>query len=177
MPTVLQRVFRRVYGKPAWQVRKGYGSSITFEFGKPSLEIWNRILKPKKKAGIKYPTRLVYVRGEWSLWIFCCHWEIRQSGRRIGHSESLEKRMEQACSVLNGQMLTRVIVSPRTLGTEFRFALGGELRTSPYKSEPMEMWTLRCPGDRYFEFRSDGAHCYCLGDTKPGEECWQQLKF
>lgn len=177
MHQLLKTVFRRVYGKPAWQVLRGYGSSIKLEFGKPSLNIRKRILKPKRKAGIKYPTRLAYVHGEWTLRIYCCHWEIQQRGRRIGHSESLEKRIEQACSVLDGQILTRVILDPRTLNTEFRFDLGGQLRTSPYKGKPMEMWYLRCPNGRYFEISSDGTYCCSPGDTRPDEKRWLPLNF
>ena len=177
MPRTLQSVFRGVYGKPAWQVRKGYGSGITFEFGKPKLQVFKRVLRPRRKAKIRYPTRLAYVHGEWGLWIFCCHWEIRQGRRRIGRSDYSEKRIAHACSVLNGQILTAVIVNPRTLNTKFRFDLGGQLRTWPYKGEAIEMWNLRCPSGRYFAFRSDGAYSYCPGHTKPDEKHWQQLEF
>lgn len=175
MPRIVQTVFRRVYGKPAWLVRKGYGSSITLEFGRPKLKIWKKLLKPSRKAGIKYPTRLASVRGDWRLWIYCCHWEVRQEGEKIGHSESSDKKVEQACSVLDGQILERVIFDSRTLRTEFHFDLGGQLRTSPYRGEPMEMWSLRCPNGRYFEVSSDGTYCYCPGDTKPNEKRWLPL--
>jgi len=170
---LLQQVFKKVYGKPAWRVHKGYGSSVTFEFGKPKLRISKKILLPK--AGRKwprYPIRMAHVHGEWHLWIFCCHWEIRRDGRKIGHSESEDKKIDQACTFLNGQILKRVAVDPRSLRTDFFFDLGGHLRTRPYQGKPLEMWNIRCPNGRYFCLRADGEYKYQLGNTPFSEHRW-----
>jgi len=175
MPRVLQKLLRRVCGKPAWLVRKGYGSLVKFEFGKPRLKIGKNVLKPKRKAGRKYPPRPAYVHGAWTLTIYCCRREIRQIRQKLCHSESSDKRMERACGVLNGQILTGVTVKPGCFETEFHFDLGGLLRTRPYKGESMEMWYLRCPTGRYLGLRSDGTYCYCPGDTKPEEIHWRRL--
>jgi hypothetical protein len=36
---IFHRVFREIYGKPCWNVRPGYGSFLTLEFGKPHLDV------------------------------------------------------------------------------------------------------------------------------------------
>jgi len=126
----LQRFLRRLHKKPSWQVHKGYGSSLIFEFGEPELKIWKPVLRPNK-AGRKYPERMAYVTGDWHLWIFCCDWEIRQERRKICHSKSADKRINQACAVLNGQILRMILVEPATAKTDFHFDLGGQLRTTP----------------------------------------------
>ena len=172
MAVLLQKLLRNVYGKPAWYVRKGYGSSITFEFGKPKLEVWQEALRTSKKAGRKYPRRLARVYGDWHLWIFCCDWVIRQDGRKVCHSDSENEKIEKACSMLNGQILTKVSVNSETATSEFQFDLGGLLRATPYRGEPLEMWSLRCPNGRYFKLRADGRYSYCSGNTPPEKLRW-----
>ena len=36
---IFQKVFREIYGKPCWNVKPGYGSFFSREFGKPHLEV------------------------------------------------------------------------------------------------------------------------------------------
>src|SRR5207247_1676107 len=105
-----------------------------------------------------YLKRMAHVHGEWHLWIYCCHWEIRQDGRKTGHSESEDRKIDRACGILNGQILTKVIITPNTLQTDFYFDLGGHLRTKPYQGKPYEMWSIRCPNGRYFCLRADGKY-------------------
>jgi hypothetical protein len=173
---IVQQVFKKVYGKPSWQVHKGYGSSITFEFGKPKLKVSKKVLRPKAgRKWPKYPQRTAKVRGDWHLWIYCCDWEIRQDGRRIGHSESEDKKINQACSILNGQILTSVVVDPRSLRTDFSFDLGGHLQTKPSRGEVREMWMLKCSNGRWFCVRADGKYSYQSGNTQMGEKRWLPL--
>lgn len=175
---LLHQIFKKVYGKPAWQVHKGYGSFITFEFGKPQLRVSKEVLRPRAgRKWPKYPKRMVRVHGEWHLWIYCCDWEIRQNDRKIGHSESNDKKIDRACAVLNGQILTKVVVTPHTLQTDFFFDLGGHLRTTPYQGKPYEMWNIRCPNGRYFCIRSDGKYTYRPGNTRRNEKHWLPFIF
>jgi hypothetical protein len=41
MPTapIFHKVFCEIYGKPCWNVKPGYGSFFTLEFGKPHLDV------------------------------------------------------------------------------------------------------------------------------------------
>jgi len=171
---ILQQIIKKVYGKPSWNVHRGYGSSITFEFGEPTLEIFKKVREPNAKSGRQYPYRYARVHGEWHLWIFCCDWVIRQDGRKVGDSTSIGK-IDRGCSVLGGQYLTSVSVSPKNWQTDFHFDLGGTLQTKPYKKddEPSEMWCLRCPDGRWFAIRADGKFSHHSGKTPPDKKNWQ----
>jgi len=171
---LLQQVCKNLYGKPSWNVRRGYGSSITFEFGKPKLEVLKKVFEPSKKSGRKYPHRYAHVHGEWHLWIFCCDWIVQQEGRKVGDSTS-EKKIDQGCSVLGGQYLTKVVVNQKNWQTDFHFDLGGRLKTKPYKNEdePLEMWSLRCPDGRWFELRADGKFSHQSGKTPSDKKVWK----
>lgn len=170
---LLQKIVKRISDKPSWLVRRLFGSTISFEFGKPKLCISETVYKPNKKAGSKHPRRLAYVSGGWHLEIFCCDWEIRQADKKIGDSKSIEK-IDRGCSVLNGQILTKVAANPKTRQTDFYFDLGGHLRAKPYKieDEPSEMWSIRSNNGFFFIFRSDGKYSYQRGDTAPQELRW-----
>src|SRR5438874_6166976 len=126
---ILQQIFKKVYGKPSWRIHKSYGSSISFEFGKPKLKVWKKVLYPDKKNGRKYPRRWVVVRGDWSLFIFECDWVIRQDKQKVCSSNSPAQKIAQGCAILNGQILTKVIVEPGSKTTDFHFDLGGHLQT------------------------------------------------
>src|SRR5437016_5857127 len=88
---LLQQIFKKVYGKPSCHVHRGYGSSLTINFGKPRLEVHKKLLKPIFWLGTKHRRRDACVRGDWRLWIFGSVWEVREGKRKIGNSESAEK--------------------------------------------------------------------------------------
>ncbi len=75
---LLQQLFKKVYGKPSWLVRRRFGPSILLEFGKPKLQVSKNVFPPTKK-GRKFPKRMLKVYGHWHLTTFCSDWEIRQS--------------------------------------------------------------------------------------------------
>ena len=167
---LLQQILKKVYGKPSWGVHKSDGSIITFEFGKPKLIVWRKVLQPTNK-GRNYSRRIVRVHGDWNLWIYDCDWEIRQSNSKICDSNSLAEKINRGCAILDGQILTNVVVSPKNMVTDFHFDLGGHLQTKPYKKEdePSSMWDLFCPNGRVFSLKSDGNYSYDSGKT-PGDK-------
>jgi hypothetical protein len=169
---LLQQIFKKLYGKPSWNVQRGWGSFITFDFGKPRLEVLKKVFKPGKRR--KYPQRYAYIHGEWHLWIYCCDWVIRQDGRKVGDSTSNEK-IDRGCLVLGGQYLTKVVVNPKNWQTDFYFDLGGHLQTKPYKKEdePSKTWKLGCPDGKWFLLRADGKYSYRSGKTPPDKQVWQ----
>lgn len=52
-------ILKNIIGKPCWNVKKGYGSFITFEFGEPKLNCYE-----VKRRQDNLPERHIYVRGE-----------------------------------------------------------------------------------------------------------------
>jgi hypothetical protein len=165
---LLQQILKKVYGKPSWGVHKSDYSIITFDFGKPKLHV-REVRQPTKTKN--YPSRIVRVHGDWNLWIYFCDWEIRQSNGKICNSNSLAEKINRGCAILDGQILTSVVVSPKNFITDFYFDLGGHLQTKPDKkeSESESMWDLFCPNGRVFSLKSDGNYSYHSGRT-PGDK-------
>src|ERR1700730_15266743 len=48
---IFDRIFKMLYGKPCWNVKPGYGSFLTLEFGKPHLQI-HEPRKPRPDASL-----------------------------------------------------------------------------------------------------------------------------
>src|ERR1017187_8707670 len=89
--SVFEKAFRSIYGKSCWDVKPGYGSFLTFEFGQPHL-----VVREPIAASTSAPAKVrealarsqVYPRGEWHLWIYCCDWEVFSKGKPIGDSST-----------------------------------------------------------------------------------------
>lgn len=170
----LQAAFGRLYGQPCWMASKGYGSSLTFEFGEPRLTIGEpreRLYALSSKVTLPIVHRPVRVHGQWHLWIYCCRWSIHLHGRPIAHSESADQRIERAVTVLDGQQLTQVSIDPADASSVFAFDLGGSLRTRPY-DEMSEQWLLYEPSGYVLTVRADGRYSHQPGDTRPDDEQW-----
>jgi hypothetical protein len=167
---LLQQIFKKVYGKPSWLVRRRFGPSILMEFGKPKLNVRENVLQPTK-SGRKFPKRRITVRGDWHLTTFDCDWEIRQNNYKICNSRSKTEVIDRGCEILDGQIVTKVIVSPKTFVTDFYFDLGAHMQTKPSKNkdESSSMWDLFCPNGRVFSLKSDGNYSYDSGKT-PGDK-------
>jgi hypothetical protein len=113
----IERIVRRLYGKPFWGVKPGHGSFLTLEFGKPNLEIREPTAAGKSasaKVREKLAHRSVQVHGEWHLWIYCCNWEVVSGSKRIGDS-STKLKIRCAAEYLNGQKLTYFRYRPEEL--------------------------------------------------------------
>jgi hypothetical protein len=170
--------FRPLYGHPCWNARKGYGSFLTFEFAQPHLEVSDRVREGpfafSARVRRTLRSRLVYPRGDWHLWIYCCAWSIAVDGWRAAHSESSDRRIGRAVAALNGQALTRVSVNPADSSTVFEFDLGGALRTWPYDEES-EQWMLYEPAGTCFTMGTRGRYRRVRSDAEPKRPRWRRL--
>ncbi len=161
-------IFRRLREHPGWNVHRGYKSFVTFEFGRPHLE--NRgIIDGRDRKRLPLRTRSVYVRGDWHLWIYCCDWAVTQDGKPIARSSSSNDDIDRACACLCGQKILGITVVPETGKTVFSFDLGGVMLTQPMAGEVIEQWSLRCPGEKVFLFRSDGYFAFSKCDLPYNE--------
>ena len=175
----LRRAFASVTGLPAWKVRKGHGSFLTMEFGKPHLVVREPIVAAPEASDemrTALRRRRVYPRGEWHLWIYCCHWRALSNGTELAWSESSGEQIEAAANEIDGQVLTTVEADPATESSAFGFDLGGSLQTWPSSDGRMdEQWMLYMKSGDVFTYRGDG--CYSLGPgSRPiNDEMWQPL--
>jgi len=171
MNVIIEETFGKLLGIPSWGVKQGHGSFLTFEFGQPFLEVGEVLDHADRPQFPATRSRLVYVHGEWHLWVYCCSWVIQHEDKSIAHSESPREAIQIACSVLNGQSLTAVEVRPATGTTEFTFDLGGRLETSGEGYEKTDTsWMLFRPDRRTFSYRSDGYYSLAESSTSTGGE-------
>jgi hypothetical protein len=130
----LQRAFGPLLGLPAWLVRKGYGSCLTMDFGNPHLKIRHpMIASPQASEWVRrlLARRLVLPRGEWHLWIYCCHWRALSEDKEIACSESSDQDIVNAAREIDGQLLTRVEADPAKGTSGFVFDRGAAIQTWP----------------------------------------------
>ena len=169
----LQKPFKRIYGKPCWQVKVGYGSFLTLEFGEPHLEIREPIVAKRVSRIVRHhlARRMVTVHGDWHLWIYCCEWEVLSAGKHIGDS-STKRKARIAADSLDGRKLTAFAVSARTAQTVFKFERGTNLRTRPY-DKSSEQWLLYEPSGMVLTTRADGRYSY--GRSNASEDRWKPI--
>jgi hypothetical protein len=159
MQDLLKTIFKDLQEHPGWHICRGYGSFITFNFGKPRLKE-NGVLKRPGEGRLPRRTRMVSVRGDWHLWIYCCKWAIWQDEKHAASSNSSNDKIDCACAFLDGQKIRGIAVYPKTAETLFSFDLGGAMLTWPIDDEIIEQWSLRCPNEKILKFRSDGTFGY-----------------
>jgi hypothetical protein len=168
-PAPLATFIAPMLGLPAWGVRQGYGSFLTFEFGQPKLEVTERHAPEK---GLR---RSAHVRGQWHLWIYCCHWRALQDGTQLAWSEDADETIGRAAASLDAQKLTGVGVSPGEGRSTFTFDLGGTLETWPYGDNPAEeQWTILTDAEA-FTYRADGHYRSGPSTTPRDSRRWLPL--
>jgi hypothetical protein len=172
----IEKILRRLYGKPCWGVSPGVGSFLTLEFGRPHLEICEPIVASESasaKVRKHLANRTVHVYGEWHLWIYCCNWEVRSGAKRIG--DSLTKlRIRRAAEFVDGQRLTGFSISPRNANCVFQFDLGATLITRPYDNRS-EQWLLFEPSHKVLTLRADGRYQHGRSDKVKDSAEWKPI--
>jgi hypothetical protein len=175
---ILEKAFSRIYGKPCWCVRPGYGSFLTIEFGTPHLEVREPIVASKgasAKVRKALARRSVSPHGKWHLWIYCCDWELLSKGKRIANS-SRRITIRRAADVLNGQKLARFSISPRKILCTFEFDLGAILTTRPFDKKS-EQWLLYGPRHRVLVVRADGRYKYQRSHEREDSGKWKPIQI
>lgn len=173
---IIDEIFSPVIGKFCWAAEKGYGSFLTFEFGQPNLDIWE---KYRSKDGLREKRRSVAVHGDWHLWIYLCDWQIYSRDEVRATSHSSTRDIQRAMRRLDGQVLTHVEVHP-SCATTFVFELHDRLETMPNVSEygqDSEQWLLYEQAGNVLTLRADQMYCYMPGNTNPKDHTWQPLIF
>ena len=171
----IQRIASTLRGKPAWGVKKGQGSFLTFEFGEPRLVIREPVAAPSTRS-LKVRRRLerrhVYVAGQWHLWVYMCEWKVLSGDRVVGDCTST-RRINRAAKFLDGQALSDITLAKRGVRTTFRFDLGGILETRSHDRRS-EQWLLYEPDGHVFTLRADRRYSYRMGEGE-GSEKWRAV--
>lgn len=171
---ILHKVFRELYGEPCWNVKPGYGSLFTLEFGKPHLDVREPTVASKdasRKVRRLLARRSVFVHGEWHLRIDSCAWEVLSNGRHVGNG-STKRSIRRAADLLDGQKLIRFSFFPKKVQCIFEFDLGATLRTVPYDRKG-EQWVLHTPEQKALTLRADRRYQYMRADLPRDRGLWK----
>ena len=140
----IENFFNKISKGPCWNVQKGIGSFLTFEFGKPQLKLtepkmWSQLRSPLNQHKI----RRVFLEGTEKLWIYCVDWVLYNNEIEIAQNESKDEQIDDATNLLNGQILNAIEVDTEIGETKFLFDLGGQLVTcNKTHNEMDESWML-----------------------------------
>lgn len=173
---IFQRVFGGIYGKPCWNVKPGWGSFLTVEFGRPHLEVRDPIVASKgasPKLRKLYARRDVFVHGEWHIRIADCAWEVLSNGRHVGNG-STKQSMRRAARLLDGQRLIQFSFIPKNVQSVFDFDLGGTLRTRSYDRRG-EQWILFTPDGKALTLRADRRYQYIRSNLPRDKGAWKPV--
>jgi hypothetical protein len=179
--TDIDDAFEPLIGLSCWLVTKVHGSIVSMEFGEPHLEISKQRNGLALLEGVpkRLPQRLAVVRGDYTLAIEMCVWQIEVSGAELAHCESDDRRMTRALHVLNGQALTGVAISKSDGSTTFSFDLGAAVRTHPATGgtydEPADQWWLSMPNGEYLVLRSGPEFSIHDCHAKEDQMTWRSL--
>lgn len=171
---IIDEIFKPLIGKYCWSAQKGYGSFLTFEFGDPHVDIYE---KYRTKDGIRELRRLTAVHGDWHLWIYLCDWVVYTHGKVKAKSSSRTRDIDRAMGRLDGQTLVSVDVETNT-ETRFVFELGDTMETTPNISaygNLNEQWLLYEHSGNVFTLRDDLKYSYKPGNIVTEQSDWLPL--
>lgn len=152
------------------------GSILSFEFGKPRLEIREPLVSNAFSASVRHHMAQRRVKpGEWNLFIFACRWRVVAAGETLSEDVDTHERIEAAASVLDGQKLTQFKLDASSQTATFAFYLGATLSTWPYTTDEDEQWSLYLPSNRVLTYRADGRYSLGAIDEEPDQEVWHPV--
>lgn len=137
-------------GLPVWGSSKGHGSFVTFNLGKPSVEL------------TKFEKR---TKGELYIWLYCCNWRIINIDEELAHCESKDKRIDKAVEFIDGQKLMSINIDSEKLRMIFDFDLGGRIYVWNNESygEDTDLVMMRNQKE-WLSFNND--HSFYIGNEK-----------
>jgi hypothetical protein len=179
--TKIDDAFAAVIGLPCWLVKKVHGSIISMEFGEPHLNVGKQHSGLTLIDGVpkRLPQRLAVVRGDYTLAVEMCVWQLVADGAELAHCESDDLRMTRALRVLSGQALTSVAIDDSDGRTTFGFDLGMLLLTQPAEpgvyEEPATQWWLSMPSNKYVVLRNGPEFSIHDGHAEEDQMTWIRL--
>ena len=175
---LIREHFAQISGLPCWNVHQGYGAFVTFEFGKPSLEV--RAPRPNSKFLSSQRGR-VLIRGTHHFWIEQCDWRVVDVETVVAASESSREIISGALNRIAGHTLNGVKIVPEFGTCTFSFEHGIRFELERYADFESDdpMWHLYCP-DSVISYLASGLIEYGSGEllTAPSIRCDNiQLEF
>ena len=162
----IDKSFKQLYGRPCWGLHHHRSLNLSMNFGKPSLRVREPYNTESKSKAVQQlaARRLVKVRGEWWLWIYCCYWRLTLDSLELATGSSSSRRIERAIAHLGGQKLVSVDVGAETGATRFVFDLGCVLHCRRFERDTDdELWTLYKPSGYVLSVYGNGTFSHQRG--------------
>ena len=145
----IEMYFQPLIGQSPKRARLGYGSFLTFDFG--------RAFKQNRK--FQY---------EWHLWVQYADWQLTSKGRQIANSDAKRSLIQAAVARLETRALQKVAHEPRNRETRFVFSAEIELVCRAYADsrEDERCWALYMP-DLHVLLADSSGHLHYLRSDVP----------
>lgn len=166
--SIIGKSFEPIFGQPCWGLNHERYLNLSLNFGTPSLRVREPLPNHSKSAALSQlaARRLVTVRGEWWLWLWCCHWQLSQNGERLATGSSSPRRIDQSLKILAGQRLISADVRSNTGKTRFAFDLGACLECRRFDQKREEsLWSLYKPKGYVLSVWNNGRFSHDRGST------------
>jgi hypothetical protein len=135
----LREAIAPVLGQETWGARLGFGSFLTFEFGRD----------------VGGGTRKV---GEWHFWIQYCAWRISSQDQLLGASgDDQDQALRDAVASLNGKIFQKVSIGEDGRSTSFHFGPDIVLETFACYSSDLDHWWAFMPTGDVAHLHNDGS--------------------
>jgi len=158
METVINP-FNPLIGLLAWQVRRGHGSFLTMEFGRPHLSVTEPIIaRPDSDERVRrhLKRRRVFVSGDWHFWVQYGDWKLVTADGLLGSNDPPGSPLDECLGGLDGQRLLSVDVEKVTNSWVLNFDLGGLLKIWPSTETIEDLWALYIWNGDIISCQSDG---------------------
>ena len=157
--TDLERHFVPLRRLPCWDVHWCSQFNLYLNFGAPRLIVRQpRKTTARSRLRPLLSHRLVTVKGQWRLWLFWSRWTLSVRGLPPVRNTGSARRIREALRLLNGQCLTKTVISPADGRTRFEFDLGATLDARTLdRSTNSDIWSLYKPDRRVLSVRGDGS--------------------
>ena len=159
--------FNPLLGEVCWGIDWDPQLNLSMNFGRPHL----RVREPReteskfKRIRDLYARRVVTLRGDWWLWIFCAYWKLSIRGKVAARGSSTPAAIKRALHLLKGQRLASVTIDPRNGRTSLEFDLGASLEVRRFdNSGDSDMWLLYKPRNRVLSVRGNGTYSHLWGN-------------
>ncbi|WP_143525574.1 hypothetical protein [Rhizobium hainanense] len=143
----------KLVGQPAWQVQVMHGNFLSLDFGKPWLDIAEKLTPPQRK---------IVARGEWHFVLRYCQWRVFNA-KQADPEASRSTQRSYATREISGQFLRSVTYDSQLRTTKLVFDLGAiiEIHPNNWSDDPQwllsgkdQVWTLDNAGHLTHEART-----------------------
>ena len=132
-------LFNQFIGEKARNVKLGYGSFVTMDFGK------DLILKEKVKG-----KESTYNQGEWHLWIYMAAWRLDQGDTPIIGAADNREIIQEGLNILNGNELKKISILNDSFDVLIEFQNDLNLLLFSFGVKEYEQWMLFTPERKVF---------------------------